>query len=306
MLAQKRRKSPTERKQCANKDCRKTYVITEFYQSNSVMFPDGRVPICKKCLLKMVDETDVNSVINVLRQIDKPYIDKLWQSALNSDAESFGNYMKNINSLHQYKKMTFDDSEGLDTPIDTSNVNVSEGIENITEIETDDGTIIEISADIKAKWGTGYSNREYLNLEKFYIDMGDTYEIVTPQHKALLKQLSKLNLKLDNLLESGEYDKYAKLSTTYDNILKSAGFRPADRKSGAEATGIYSFGQVWAEVEKEGFIPPNLVDYPKDDLDYMLLYYIQFTQRLVGKSVSIEPPENWKKEIINGVNDDGK
>ena len=40
-----------------------------------------------------------------------------------------------------------------------------------------------------------------------------------------------------------------------------------------------------------------MVEYEKDDIDYMLLYYIQFVQRLVGKSVSNTPPPNWRDEV---------
>lgn len=288
-------KQSAPKKHCQG-DCKKERALNFFYKVDSPLFPDGHLNICRDCLRDSIDVDDVQEVIDFLRQIDKPFHKQEWDKALDKrdKRHPIGSYIKTL-SLQQYKGETFKDSDGVEGAF---NVDLK-SIKSDDEIKTEAGEVITFDEKLfVSRWGVGYKKYEYLSLEKFYQDMLDSYEVVTANHKKMLIQLAKLTLEMDRLLSAQDFTNYQKVSNVYDNLLKSAGFRPVDRKNGAESTGIFSFSQVWAEIEKEGFVPPKMVEYPKDDVDYMLLYYIQFTQRLVGKSVSTEPPKNWRDEVI--------
>ena len=86
--------------------------------------------------------------------------------------------------------------------------------------------------------------------------------------------------------------------------MQSAGFRPIDKKNISDETGLGSFSEVWAEIEKEGFIPQGLADYEPDDIDDMLLYYIQGMQRFTGSAVSTELEDPDWRETAEIMRDD--
>jgi hypothetical protein len=229
--------------------------------------------------------------MEVLQKIDRPFINIVWNTSLKSKNNPIGEYLKNVASLHQYKNLTFKDSE-------VEKMKKASGSKHEVMIKEKLGEDFEITADLILKWGQGYSDFEYMKLEKYYNDMMQSYEIETPQHKTDLEKLAKLNIKMDRLIEEDDFANIQKLGATISKIQQDAGFRAIDRKSGAEATGLFSFSQVWAKIEQEGFVEPKQHDYDKDDIDYMLMYYVQFTQRLAGKEVSVEPNQNWRNEVV--------
>lgn len=292
-MSTRKKKEPTPKKQCSS--CGKDKATTFFFKVDSPLFPDGMINTCRDCVRAQVDVNDMEQVISFLRQIDKPFDQKYWDEATKSKNHPLGEYIRKVNSLNQVKNKSFDDSQvvGIGTSLDVQASQLSE------KIEREDGEIIEYSDSLVSRWGIGYQKHEYLRLEKYYQDMMMSYEVKETNHKHMLKQLAKLSVEADNALARKDFTQYGKINKEYDILLKSAGMRPVDKKSGSEATGLFSFSQVWAEIEKEGFIPPKLVKFKKDDIDYMLMYYQQFVERLVDKPVTTEPDTEWRDEVID-------
>lgn len=291
-MSTRKKKEPTPKKQCSS--CSKEKATTFFFKVDSPLFPDGMINTCRDCVRAQVDVTDMEQVISFLRQIDKPFDQKYWDEATKSKNHPLGEYIRKVNSLNQVKNKSFDDSQvvGIGTALDVQASQLSE------KIEREDGEIIEYSDSLVSRWGIGYQKHEYLRLEKYYQDMMMSYEVKETNHKHMLKQLAKLSVEADNALARKDFTQYGKINKEYDILLKGAGMRPVDKKSGAEATGLFSFSQVWAEIEKEGFVPPKLIEFKKDDIDYMLMYYQQFVERLVDKPVTTEPDTEWRDEVM--------
>jgi hypothetical protein len=276
--------------------CLKERQLYDFYTSNSIMFADSRVPICKKCLKEMMDENDIESVKTTLQRIDKPFIAKVWKSAEESENDTVGTYFRMINSLQQYKNATWADSvfEGEEqTDIYKHRF---DDVDEIQEIETDDG-VIKLNKEIAMKFGSGYTNREYLQMEKFYQDMCRTHDINTPQLKKQLIYLCKLQVQMDRALEQGDSTAFKKYSDSYEMILKSSGFRPIDRKSSNESSGIMSFSQLFEQVEKNGYIEPKPIEERQDLLDVFILSHLNYLRKLIGHEKINEVPEDIKEEL---------
>lgn len=300
-----RTKKQADRKMCISEGCKNPKVLTSFYSTNSPMFPDGKVPLCKKCIQEQIEEDDINSVKRILRQIDKPYIHNLWNDCVEDERETFGWYMRMINSLPQYKKMTYEDSVSEDEYNDSqarkskgnskSRSKVNNDVEDIEEIVDEDGETIEISNNIRAKYGSGYTNREYLQMEKFYLDMDRSYDISTPNHKELLIEMAQLNIDKKRLRASGDYGDYKRVADAYKDLMKDAGFRPADRVAGNESSGIRSFSQVYDEIEKEGFIPPYPIQENPDIVDRTILYMENNFRSLMNVDRLTNVPEDAPK-----------
>ena len=298
------KKSPTKpmpTKIC--KVCDKSKKISEFYKVDSVLYPDGAMDVCSDCLKDGIDPDNIDEVVGVLRQMNKPFIMDVWENSVESSAKlkskphPFGEYMQKINSLKQYQGKTFKDSEDVFVVSDMYD-------ENLSVIETSAGEKIKFSPQLIMKWGDTYTQNELLRLEKFYQEMSLQYDISTEIQRSLLRQLAMISLEMDKSLKGGDHKTYNDLVRSQNTIMQSAGFRPIDKKNISDETGLGSFSEVWAEIEKEGFIPQGLADYEPDDIDDMLLYYIQGMQRFTGSAVSTELEDKDWRETADIIRDD--
>lgn len=293
------KKEPTPKKKCQGK-CGKERTYTYFYKVDSPMFPDGMINICRDCVKEQVDIENIEQVISFLRQIDKPFIQSYWDSALDSGRYPLGEYVRKVNSLSQMKDKDFDKSDGINGvgKIDLSSAKVPDEIRNIKD------EVIVYSDDLVTKWGIGYKKQEYLQMEKFYQDMKFTHDINTPVHINKLMNLAKLTVKLERLLQAEDWGNYTKLAKTIEDMEKNAGFRPVDRQGIDDATGIRSFSQIWEEVEKQGFRKPPVSIFDEDIVDAMIVSLANYYNRLVGKQILSEIPDEIKQELDEFYQDD--
>lgn len=288
-------KNAKDRKNCNG--CKKDKLITDFYSSSSIMF-DGRVPLCKKCLKEMINENNIESVKTTLQRIDKPFLAKVWKSAEESEGDTVGAYFRIINSLHQYKDADWSNSEFEGEKQTQIYQHKFDDVDEVEEIETDNG-VITLNKEIAMKFGSGFTNREYLQMEKFYRDMSVSHDINTPQLKKQLVYLCKLQIQMDRALESGDSGAFKKYSDSYEAILKSSGFRPVDRKNSSESSGLRSFGMIFDEVEKNGFVEPYPIEENMDLVDIAMREYINYIRKLFGQPKLQSAPEEVMNNIIS-------
>lgn len=289
------------------KYCGKLQNLTLFYKSDAPKFEeDGHIDMCKVCVKDKVDETDLETVVDFLRHIDKPLMKNYWDEAVNSGKYVIGEYVRKLNSIIQLKNKRFNDSDALkmignEVKYNEDNEPIMKksnaGVKKENHFIESEGGIIEYSNELIDKWGTGYTPQEYLELEKFYVDMSMTHQILTAVHKKQLKELAYITIDLSRLRKANDWGNYNKISTTMDNILKSAGFRPVDRQSADEASGIRSFSQVWEEVEKKGFRQPPPEKLERDIYDGMIVALLNYYHTLVGKTLLTEIPDEVAKEL---------
>lgn len=276
----------TEKKKCT--ECKKQKTpSTGFYASNSPLFPDGRVSLCKACVLKNVDVTSVDSVKKMLRQIDKPFIEKEWQSCLNSGKEPFGWYLRKISGLMQHSKLGYEDGVSDSSPvIDTKLYKYN------NDMLTEDDIYDKPTIDVLRKWGTTFSNKEYYELERLWEEMDRANEISTPQHKEQLKNYCKVATLIARALEENDVKTFQVLNKEFDTIQKNSGFRPIDKKSGSESAGIRSFSTIFEEVERDGFIVPDPLKFPQDIIDKTIIYMLNYQRKLFHMEQLIDVPED--------------
>lgn len=267
---------------------------TFFFKVDSPLFPDGTINICRDCVRAEVDVENIEEVIGFLRQIDKPFVEKIWNESVASGKHPLGEYVRKINSLSQWKGKTFENSDrmqgGIGKSADMQLVNSADSILTVKGL-------IEYSDELVDKWGIGYKKPEYLQMEKFYVDMKETHEINTAIHIDQLRQLSYLSVERDRLRQGGDWNNYNKLSKTMEDMTKSAGFRPVDRQGLDDATGIRSFSQIFEEVEKRGFRKPPKIEFEEDVVDAMIISLANYYNRLVGRQILAELPEEVKAEM---------
>lgn len=262
-------------KQCMGV-CGRTRALTMFYNTNSKFFPDGKLNICKDCLKEMVDVNDINSVLDMLRTIDKPFIDFLWEKAKESNNHTMGEYLKLVNSLPQYRDLGWNDG----AKVSKAQPQV-ESPKPQSHPQSDDG---EIPVEWIIKWGEWESKNDYLYLEDLYDRMKLSYRIETASHEDYLINICMVSLMMKKAIRAGDIDAHKKLSDTYDKLNKSAKFTAVQRTSADAAGGLNSFSEWFQRLEQEnGFIPKFHHDEPMDIVD-----------------ATLEDLKRWTKQTIMG------
>lgn len=295
-MSTRRNASESPKKKCQGK-CGRTRVEKFFFKVDSPLFPDGRINICRDCVRETIDIKDMSQVIGFLRQIDKPFYQKYWEQALDSDKHPLGEYIRKINSLPQAKGKTFNDSDGYDGGVGTTKEIVMKTASKDVAIENVKGEVIEYDDSLPIKWGEGYTPTEYIKMEKFYQDMRLTHEIHTPIHVSLLMEISSMTISRDRVRQKEEWADYARIVKAIEDMTKSAGFRPVDRQGIDDATGIKSFSQIFEEVEKRGFRKPPALEFDEDIVDAMIVSLANYYHGLVGEQILKSLPEEVKAEL---------
>lgn len=158
----------------------------------------------------------------------------------------------------------------------------------------DDGATDELVSELtdedrlylRLKWGKSYKPDEWIELEKLYNEMMESYDIQTAGHKDTLKLICKTSLKANQLIDMGDIEGYQKMSKVYDTLMKSGKFTAAQNKA---ATGEYvdSISELVALCEKDGFIPRYYTDGPQDKVDRTLQDLQNYTRTLVTEEMNL-------------------
>jgi len=278
-------KSQTK-KICDN--CKRELALTQYYNTNSVLSVDGKLNICKVCVKSMIDYNNIETVYKILQLLDVPFIYSYWRSAKEKAPEDpWSIYIRIANSkMNEFKKGTWKDSKFEPESINQVKINIDNMVDHYSSFET--------TSEIINRWGN-YSNEEYFKLEQFYWDMKEKNKIETPQEETYLKKLSLISMKMDIELEAGRYDEAKKLGDLFSKYMADSQFRAIDKTDADKTGGLRGFGQIYAEVEKDDFIPPwenyrQIKGLSQDMVDKTIMYIANFTLKLNKVESMTEPP----------------
>ena len=134
------------------------------------------------------------------------------------------------------------------------------------------------------KWGKLYKPSEWLELEKDYTKMMNSFDIQDADSQNTLILLCKTNLKANQAIDCGDIEGFQKLSKVSESLRKSAKFTAAQNK---EQKGDYvdSIGELIAMCERDGFIPRFATDIPQDKVDATLRDMNEYVRKLVTQDL---------------------
>ena len=137
------------------------------------------------------------------------------------------------------------------------------------------------------KWGRLYSSSDWVYLEQKYNDFMNSFDIQGAARIDTLIQICKLSLKMNQALDTGDYDTYTKLSRAYDTLMKSAKFTEAQNKDG-DSSEFDSVGAIVAFCEKEGgFIPEYKIEASQDIIDTIIEDNKTYLQTLIHNDTNL-------------------
>jgi hypothetical protein len=134
------------------------------------------------------------------------------------------------------------------------------------------------------KWGRLYKPSEWIELEKNYNEMMNSFDIQDADTKNTLILLCKTDLKMNQAIDAGDIEGFQKLSRVSESLRKSAKFTAAQNKED-KSDYVDSVGELVAICEKEGFIPRFPTDIPQDKVDRTLKDMNNYLYKLVTQDL---------------------
>ena len=247
--------------------------------SSNPYHKNGALPFCKNFIVKQVymskTEIDVPRFQNLLMQVDAPFDISVWSGALERSGEIVGNYFRVINSLHQYKGLTWSDS-------DFGNTIITEIGHPEDELD-EDGEPYEflVTPDIRFFWGDNLALLEYEFLENKFNEYMSIYDSDSPAMTELLQQAAYESLEIRNKRRNKE-DVSKNLKNLQD-LLGSANIKP-NQEIGANAPEQASFGTLIKKWENEKPIPEPLEEWKGSDFiaKYIRTWFFGHLAKMTG------------------------
>lgn len=251
-------------------------------------FVAKRFPICKRCLLKMVeqkksDKDEPNetkeSVRQVLRLLDLPYLNDVYENCIKGAADGvkeknrrspFATYIVMMKSLPQYNGLHWEHSEFEEEYYDL-------------EAEDDINENSRIYKQAKKRFGKGYSPQDLIFLETEYQDWIKRYACENKAQEILFKRICFKELEIDKAQKAGKDTK--ELDKTLQDLMGSMSLKPNQNNSNA-LTEAKTFGQLIQKWENEKPIPEPEGEFA--DVDKMGLYIDVFFKGHLSKMMGLK------------------
>lgn len=279
----KTKSSLTQKKKCEN--CHRELAIkNNFYTTRNKLFPDGRINICKKCINEKIDYDNMNTVYDMLRQMDIPFIQSVWDGAdVKKKGTKFGNYIQAI-ALAQYDGLTWNDSDILKSNKNKEKDKKQEVKIMIPKSEKE----IKKIQNIRNRWGDDWTDEELLLLNQTYDELSADKNMKFNSSKQYLKLATMNYVRAYMASKNGdmnEADKYTKL---FNETMKMGEFTPSAlaKNSNLEKLGSFSDFNLMVEecidVVDLQRILPNYMQQPRDLPDKVMWYMINYMQDSLG------------------------
>ena len=171
-------------------------------------------------------------------------------------------------------------TNAVDNPFGDGSGFISEDdLVDLGEELTDDDKIY-----LAMKWGRLYKPAEWVELEKVYKEMMESFDIQDADTKNTLITICKTYLKMNQAIDSDDVEGFQKFSKIYNELRKSAKFTAAQNKDDKDEY-VDSVGELIAMCEKDGFIPRYVTDVPQDKVDATLKDMNDYVKKLVTQDL---------------------
>lgn len=256
----------------------------EFYASNSYLYKDvGRIPTCKSCI-----EEKYNVIVNkfknkkisamkIFQSIDVYFDEELFDSIIvkyPDDNKWIGEYMRIINSNAKYKGKTSEDNIEVEMPI-VKNIDDEENIVGVTP------------ESVKRKWGDGFTDGEYSQLEYLEKEYLDNCEHDTLTQIKLYRELCVLELERDKA-RTTDKKAFKDYSELISKKMTDANIKPNQQKVIGEADEDL-LSMRTKMIEK--YRPIGLGQNEFEDVDHIQKYFNDYIIKSLAMNLGLAKGE---------------
>lgn len=267
-------KSLKDKKYCSA--CERNKKLTDFYVSGSKFDSDGRYGVCKLCLKKEIDYSNMQTVKDALLQMNRPFIASLWKSAIEEATlkkqDTFGLYIKTI-QLKKFKDLTWNDSVLTE---DGQEQEINNRIQINSEYDL---------SELKDKYGYGYPDDEYILFENKYQQLKSSFQLLTTMHEEYFREFCVNKVKETLAKSSGDLKGAKEWAAMVKDVAEAGKLKPSQMSKADLSGGLDGFGQLARIVEENHEIMgllPSFIEQPKDKVDVTLWCYINYVRDIKG------------------------
>lgn len=242
--------------------CGKTHVKEDenFYKSVSLnnKYGNGRLPVCKLCVDSLYTKyiSDYGDVMlatkRMCQMFDYYYNVEIVMSMLKKcdNVTSFDQYIKALktNIEYTYDKTISDEQE-----------------EKLKALAEAGENAVAVDSAMVAKWGSGYTPKEFGILEEKYTIWKSKYEIEDYAQENLVKMLCTTELEIARLRESGADPRtIIALQESYQKLLNTANLKPSSNIT-QHSDDAVTIGTMIEKFERERPISDPLPEFADPD-----------------------------------------
>ena len=239
--------------------CKEEKNTAAYIAVNSIIH-GGSLPICRQCLAKQIDEAyqkndGWNTVDKICQWADVPFIPEYWEKMYEGHGrDAIGVY---ISTFRAKPYDTLDWKKYNDVYLQIKEENrVEDALPEVKE---------NLRRKLLQKWGSNYDDEELEYLENLHEGLINSQNIVGALNEDQALKLCKISLIIENKMRAGQdFDKDLK---AYDQLSKLANLTPKVIK---EANDFNSTGEIYAYLEKKGWVNEYYDDEIRDEADYTL------------------------------------
>ena len=243
----------------ASKKCSKCAIekTTAHYIAVNSKIHNGSLPICRECIGQMIsnekDESKKWNLVNKLCQwADIPFIPEEWDKIYcTKGKDAFGIYCSIFRS-EPYNTLDWNMYNEVYLQLKEEQ-RLEDAIPTLKEKQMN---------DLRKKWGMSYDDEQLGYLESLHQGLITSQNIVGALNEDQALKLCKISLIIEEKIRAGvDFDKDLR---AYDSLAKLSNLTPKNVK---EANEFDSFGEVYAYLEKTGWMNKYYDGAVRDEVD---------------------------------------
>lgn len=247
--------------------CGQEKSTANYIASNSIIH-DGSLPICRSCLSEIIaaapPEQNWNVVDKLCQWADIPFVPDQWAKIYKGHGkDAFGVYAS-IFREEPYKTLDWQMYNEVYLQIQEEG-RVEDAIPTLKEDQ---------ERKLRQKWGQNYDRGELEYLENLHQGLISSQNIVGALNEDQALKLCKISLIIEQKIREGS--DFSKDLRAYDDLSKLANITP---KAVKDANEFNSVGEIFAYLEKKGWVNQYYDGAVRDEADYTLKdikYWLQY------------------------------
>jgi hypothetical protein len=272
--------------------CGKSYVDTNYYNSNSIFYSNiGRLPYCKQCIerlyqyysRKYAEEGYPYPERKAVKRLCMAFDIYYKEDVFNSSLRNYKDSDVNTSPMSQYMRVIqlFQYNRNKETYENT--------LEKESQHEIIDGAPIDASTDFEADkdtidfFGSGFSNEDYEFLKREYEDWTARHECKTKAQEEVFKDICFNRLQNLKALRKGEETK--DITAAFQKLLDSGKLQPK-QNAGDTTADNQTFGTLIDKWENTRPLPE--IDEELKDVDKIALYIDVFFKGHLSKMMGLK------------------
>ncbi len=263
--------------------CQQEKTTANYIAVNSPIH-NGSLPICRDCLAKMIEESENkwNTVDKICQWADIPFVPEQWEKIYQGQGkDAFGIYASIFRSA-PYDTLDWKMYNEVYLQLQEEQ-RVTDAMPSVRENK---------KRKLAMKWGQSYDDEELEYLENLHKGMLDSQNIVGALNEDQALKLCKISLLIEQKIREGS--DFSKELKSYDQLSKLANFTP---KIIQDANEFSSVGEIFAYLEKKGWVNEYYDDVVRDEVDFSIKDIKLWNQYLYVSDTNI--PEEIEARIEN-------